>query len=98
MTHLTSTIGVCEEVEALARIRSAHPVWSPSIAPPLHHDRAEATYEALRALGADVSLAVIHSIHGHDAFLMEYEQLNHIIDLTFLLTHEDLEVRGEVPG
>ena len=33
----------------------------------------------LRALGADVSLAVIHSIHGHDAFLMEYEQLNHII-------------------
>lgn len=79
MTHLTSTIGVCEEVEALACIRSAIHLVSIDSDLLFTHDRAEATYEALRALGADVSLAVIHSIHGHDAFLMEYEQLNHII-------------------
>ena len=79
MTHLTSTIGVCQEEAELAHIRSAIHLVSIDSDLLFTHDRAEATYEALRALGTDVSLSVIHSIHGHDAFLMEYEQLNHIV-------------------
>ena len=79
MTHLTSTIGVCQEEAELAHIRSAIHLVSIDSDLLFTHDRAEVTYEALRSLGADVSLSVIHSIHGHDAFLMEYKQLNHIV-------------------
>lgn len=80
MTHLTYTIGVCQAPEELARIASAIHLVSIDSDLLFTHDRAVATYERLRPLcSAPVTLDTIRSIHGHDAFLMEYEQLNKIV-------------------
>ena len=79
MTHLTYSIEVCEEAEELARITSEIHMVSIDSDLLFTHDRAEATYQALSAQRDGVTLETIHSIHGHDAFLMEYEQLNRII-------------------
>ena len=37
------------------------------------------SYDFLKNNGKDVYHQEIKSIHGHDAFLMEYEQLNEIL-------------------
>lgn len=79
MTHLTYSIAVCERAEDLARITSEIHMVSIDSDLLFTHDRAEATYRALSAQRGGVTLETIHSIHGHDAFLMEYEQLNRII-------------------
>ncbi len=42
------------------------------------------TYEFLKHKNKNVHYHEINSIHGHDAFLMEYEQLNHILTPLFL--------------
>lgn len=80
MTHLTYTIGVCESAEELAHIQSAIHLISIDSDLLFTHDRAVATYQALLPLHPEgLTLDTIHSIHGHDAFLMEYQQLNDIV-------------------
>lgn len=83
MTHLTATIGVCAEAKELSSIASDIHLVSIDSDLLFTHDRAQVTYEALVSHKANTSLHTIHSIHGHDAFLMEYEQLNRIVQPYF---------------
>jgi len=43
----------------------------------------ERTVEKLAQYGATITYKEIQSIHGHDAFLLEYEQLNDRIQTLF---------------
>ena len=83
MTHLTATIGVCTESKELSSIASDIHLVSIDSDLLFTHDRAQATYEALVSHKTNTSFHTIHSIHGHDAFLMEYEQLNRIVQPYF---------------
>lgn len=44
------------------------------------------TFKLLKSLRVSVSYSIIASIHGHDAFLIEYEKLNHILKPIFKST------------
>lgn len=74
MTYLTSTIGVAESVEELTHLREKLSIISIDSDLLFPHYLAEETAEALGA-----PLHTIYSEHGHDAFLMEYDQLSEII-------------------
>ncbi|WP_317231526.1 alpha/beta fold hydrolase [Elizabethkingia meningoseptica] len=43
----------------------------------------ESTYKELKKLKDNITHFIINSVHGHDAFLMEYEQLNNILHNIF---------------
>lgn len=45
------------------------------------------TYEKLKFLKENIQYHEINSIHGHDAFLIEYKQLNEILDNVFNITY-----------
>lgn len=79
MTNLTATIHVCDTPEELASIEGAvrFVAVDTDLLFPLH--RANQLYNQLRKVKPNTSLDLIHSIHGHDAFLMEYAQLNQIV-------------------
>lgn len=83
MTFLTGNIRVAESASELARIRSEiHLVMIDSdLLFPLFV--AEETAAQLREAGKRCSLELIRSEHGHDAFLMEYDQLVRIISPYF---------------
>lgn len=75
MTYLTSTICAAEDVQELLPLREKVRIVSIDSDLLFPHYLAE---ETTTALGA--SLYTIHSEHGHDAFLMAYDQLSHIIN------------------
>lgn len=75
MTYLTATILAADSVETLASIESDIHIVSITTDLLFPHSCAERLYQDLRQHKANISLDVIDSIHGHDAFLMEYEQL-----------------------
>lgn len=79
MTHLTRTIDVCKTSSELAQICSDIHMVSIDSDLLFTHDRALNTYKELSELKNNITFETIHSIHGHDAFLMEYEQLNRIV-------------------
>ncbi|AQX12190.1 homoserine acetyltransferase [Elizabethkingia meningoseptica] len=43
----------------------------------------ESTYKELKKLKENITHFIINSVHGHDAFLMEYKQLNNILHNIF---------------
>ena len=48
-------------------------------------DENRFTYEALKTIKSNVYYKEINSIHGHDAFLIEFEQLNQILEPIFCI-------------
>lgn len=78
MTHLTETIHVTDHATALRSIEGEIHMISIDSDLLFPHSEAVATAEVL-----GVPLHTIHSIHGHDAFLMEYQQLSQIINSFF---------------
>lgn len=83
MTYLTSNIQVCEQIEELKRISSTIRIVSIDSDQLFTHKRSLQLYEGLKAIGKETSLLTIHSVHGHDAFLMEYDQLCHLLSPYF---------------
>lgn len=79
MTRLTASIHVCREVSELARIQGAiHWISIDSDLLFPHHRSLEA-YETLRLVKRETTLDTLSSIHGHDAFLMDYPQLERVV-------------------
>lgn len=83
MTFLTATIYVCDDASTLNIIQSDIHMISIDTDLLFTHDRALATFQTLSLSKANVTLNTIKSIHGHDAFLMEYQQLGNIIKPLF---------------
>lgn len=79
MTSLTGSIRICQKDSELSRIKSIIRLVSIESDLLFTHDRAETLHRSLLVNKPDSTLDVIYSIHGHDAFLMEYEQLNAIV-------------------
>ena len=46
-------------------------------------NQIQTTYETLKTEGVAVSYAEIQSLHGHDAFLIEYEQMDQFLTPIF---------------
>lgn len=78
MTYLTSTIGVADNAEALKPLREKVHIVSIDSDLLFPHYLGKETAEAIGA-----TLHTIHSEHGHDAFLMDYDQLTKIIKEIF---------------
>lgn len=79
MTRLTASIHVCDRAAELSRIKGT--IHWVSIDTDLlfpHHRAVEAVHE-LQCVRPETTLDVLHSIHGHDAFLMDYPQLDAIV-------------------
>lgn len=75
MTYLTKTIKASDTVEPLALIHSDIHIVSITSDLLFPHSRAVVLYEELSRYKANITLEVIDSTHGHDAFLIEYPQL-----------------------
>lgn len=90
MNHLLKTIGEstnCGQFLAFAKETSAEihliSVDSDYFFPA---DENRETYEILKRVNSKVHYSEIQSIHGHDAFLIEFVQLNQILKNTFTTT------------
>ncbi len=79
MTYLTGTIHSANTVADLAPIKGDIHIVSITTDLLFPHSCALALHEGLSKHKTNVSLEVIDSIHGHDAFLMEYEQLSALL-------------------
>lgn len=78
MTHLTETIHVADNADELRIIKSRILIISIDSDLLFPHSFA---IDTAATLSADIQ--TISSIHGHDAFLMEYQQLSSIISPVF---------------
>lgn len=77
MNHLLMKINVAEE--ALENIQARMHMISVDTDLFFPASEIRMCFESLKKKNKDVSYHEIQSIHGHDAFLMEYQQLNNII-------------------
>lgn len=83
MNHLLSTIHITNDYQMLKKIKSnIHLVAIDSDLLFLAH-RSKELYHSLKKGKENIYYHEIHSIHGHDAFLIEYEQLNQILKPIF---------------
>lgn len=87
MNHLLTTANIESEGESFAELTkkisgTIHLVGIDSDGFYLNTEIQE-TYRNLKLLKKQVSYSVVESIHGHDAFLIEYEQLNQILKPIF---------------
>ena len=87
MNHLLKTIGqdVSDEGLLLFAQKTAAVVHQIAISTDCFFtpDENRKTYQKLKILNDKVRYSEIDSIHGHDAFLIEYEQLNAILKPIF---------------
>lgn len=79
MNHLISTIDVAKNVEDLKKIKSHIHIISVDTDLFFTAERSRKIYKNLKALKNNINYHEIKSIHGHDAFLMEYKQLNQYV-------------------
>lgn len=79
MTFLTENIRVADNVRGLVHIRGVVHLVSIDSDLLFPHEKTIQTARELQELGVKAHHHTIHSIHGHDAFLMEYTQLSEII-------------------
>jgi len=77
MNHLLMNINAAEE--ALENIQARMHMISVDTDLFFPASEIRMCFESLKEKSKDVSYHEIQSIHGHDAFLMEYQQLNNII-------------------
>lgn len=83
MNHLLTTINVAPKAEDLKKIQSEIHLVSIDTDGYFTHQRAVDTHQTLKEVKPNTYLHSIQSIHGHDAFLMEYHQLSNIIQQVF---------------
>ncbi|SZD73207.1 Homoserine O-acetyltransferase [Candidatus Ornithobacterium hominis] len=83
MNHLISTIDVAPNAADLDKIKSNIHIVSVNTDLFFTAERNRKTYKILKGLKNNVYYHEIQSIHGHDAFLMEYEQLNQMLKPIF---------------
>lgn len=79
MTNLTGAIRICDTPEQLAKIKSDVHIVSIDSDLLFPHERSLSLYEGLKAVKGNTTFDVITSPHGHDAFLIEYNQLCNIV-------------------
>lgn len=79
MNHLLSTIRVASSPEDLTRIKADIHIITVDTDLFFTPDNSWQTYETLTRYKTNVSCQEIKSPHGHDAFLIEYEQLRKIL-------------------
>ena len=87
MNHLLGTVDICKDrgtlEECIAQVKSN--IYIVSIDTDLfftHQDNRE-TYRRLMNVKPNVFFKTITSIHGHDAFLIEYDQVNTLLQEVF---------------
>ncbi|MXV37900.1 alpha/beta fold hydrolase [Flavobacteriaceae bacterium Ap0902] len=83
MNHLLSTITVCNDIKALSKIESDIHIIAVNTDLFFTAQRNLNTYQELKPIKPNTYYHEIKSIHGHDAFLIEYEQLNNILNPLF---------------
>lgn len=83
MNHLLKTINVCGFAKDLASIKAQVHIVSVDSDLYFTHQRSVQTFKELNQVKKDTFLHTIESVHGHDAFLMEYKQLSQIIHHIF---------------
>ncbi len=79
MNHLLKSINVTDSVVNLSHIQSEIHLIGINSDLLFVPDDIVLTYELLKPLKQNIFYHPIDSIHGHDAFLIEYEQLNKIL-------------------
>jgi len=87
MNHLLGTVDICQERDSFEDLvgQITGNIYLVSIDTDLfftHEDNRE-TYRRLMNVKPNVFFKTITSIHGHDAFLIEHEQLNNLISEVF---------------
>lgn len=97
MNHLLTTANIESEGESFLELTgkisgAIHLVGINSDGFYLNSEVRE-TYHNLKQSGKNVSYSEIESIHGHDAFLMEYERLNQILHPIFKSANTNQQIK-----
>ena len=92
MNHLLGSIDICHERDSFEALVEKTPgnIFIVSIDTDLfftHEDNRE-TYRRLLNVKPNVFFKTINSIHGHDAFLIEHDQLRNLLKEVFTPIHE----------
>ena len=87
MNHLLSSIDICQERDSFEELvsRVSGDIYIVSIDTDLFfpHEDNRNTYRRLLNTKSNVFFKTINSIHGHDAFLIEFEQLTNLLKEVF---------------
>ncbi len=79
LNQMLATNKVCDDAAELSKIEGNVHIISIDSDLYFTHDRMQSIYEKLLPKKSNTFFHTIESIHGHDAFLIEYDQLNKIV-------------------